>query len=243
MSSVLPGNQRPRPAWRGWFLPAALALFALMLGLSQASAVSARNKPFGSPFAMPPSPGAWHVSQWYGATAWSSRNWHGWYNAGQGLHFGIDLAAACGTPVVAIGDGVVFAVDGPYGAEPHSVVIRHANGYFSLYGHLVSRSTLQVGQRVNEGDQVGFVGDLEGPTCDRAPHLHLEIRYDGMRRATNPINLVDLEWEEAALGLHDSGTTFAVDLDRPDRWQTIYDQPDVFFSGPIFWAGSRIWPR
>jgi hypothetical protein len=77
---------------------------------------------------------------------------------------------------------------------------------------------------------------------DRAPHLHLEIRYASMSRTTNPVQLIEAEWGDLTLGVRDQGTTFTVDLDQPDRWQTIYDQPDVLFGGPIFLRGSRTWP-
>src|ERR1700754_695671 len=71
-----------------------------------------------------PGPGTWFVGQWYGNTVWSHDNP---YPAGQGMHFGIDFNTPCGTTVLAIGDGVVFAVDGPYGAAPHNLVIEHPN--------------------------------------------------------------------------------------------------------------------
>ncbi|MBM4436553.1 MAG: M23 family metallopeptidase, partial [Actinobacteria bacterium] len=95
--------------------------------------------PFGLPFASPPSLNSWYVGQWYGNTTGAYRNREGIYAAGQGLHFGIDFSAPCHTPVVAIGDGAVRAIDGPFGAWPHHIVLEHANGLSSLYGHLVER--------------------------------------------------------------------------------------------------------
>src|SRR5687768_4394435 len=81
---------------------------------------SAAAPPFGSPVADPPGPETWYVGQWYGNTIWAHDNP---YPTGQGLHFGVDFNTNCGTPVLAIGDGVVFAVDGPYGSAPHNLVI------------------------------------------------------------------------------------------------------------------------
>jgi murein DD-endopeptidase MepM/ murein hydrolase activator NlpD len=233
----LPGPRR-RLAW-----PAGLALLlGLLLAAPLAAPAAAQAKPFRPPFAAPPGPGSWFVSQWYGATVYAARNWPEWYAAGQGVHFGVDLAARCGSEVVAIGDGVIAAVDGPYGSAPHNLVIRHPNGFASLYGHLLERPSWQVGQYVAAGTPVARTGDSDAPSCDRAPHLHLEIRYDAMRRTTNPVHLIALEWADATLGIRDQGTTFTVDLDQPDRWQTIYDQPDVVFGGPVFLRFSRIWP-
>jgi murein DD-endopeptidase MepM/ murein hydrolase activator NlpD len=236
-----PAHGGVRARWRRWLGP---WLIALVVGLTAGSAAPtvAAGKPFRPPFASPPGPSTWYVSQWYGATVYAARNWAEWYAAGQGVHFGLDLAAACGTEVVAIGDGIIAAVDGPYGSAPHNLVIRHANGYSSLYGHLVERANWRIGEYVTAGTPIARTGDSDAPSCDRAPHLHLEIRHDGMRRTTNPIHLIEAEWGDATLGVRDQGTTFAFDLDQPARWQTIYDQPDVLFGGPVFWRGSRVWP-
>jgi murein DD-endopeptidase MepM/ murein hydrolase activator NlpD len=178
------------------------------------------------------------VAQWYGNTVWSH---HNPYPAGQGLHFGIDFNTPCGTTVLAIGEGTVFAVDGPYGAAPHNVVIAHADGLFSLYGHLQVRSTLTVGQEVHTGDPIALSGDPAG-RCDLDPHLHLEIRRDMMRATVNPVPLLRIDWQHATAGIRRNGTTFVRDFDNPDRWMTITDQPDVVFGGPRLNDYTRSWP-
>jgi murein DD-endopeptidase MepM/ murein hydrolase activator NlpD len=192
----------------------------------------ASGPPFGLPMAGEPGPSSWYVSQWYGNTVWAARNADDLYSRGQGIHFGVDFAAPCGAPVVAIGDGIVFAVDGPYGAAPHNVVIQHDNGFFSLYGHLQVRSSLQIGQFIARGERVGQVGDPAGAECQRAPHLHLEIRTDGMTRAVNPVPLIDADWRRLTIGTETEGSSFAVDFANPERWQTIDDQPAIRFGGP-----------
>ena len=63
--------------------------------------------PFRLPFQDPPSPTTWLLGQAYGNTVGAYRQRASAYSAGQGLHFGVDLSARCGYPVVAIGDGVV----------------------------------------------------------------------------------------------------------------------------------------
>ena len=60
--------------------------------------------------------------------------------------------------------------------------------------------------------------------------------------STNPVNVVGLEWSDATLGVRDSGTVFAMDLDAPERWQTIYDQPDILFGGSVLLRNARTWP-
>src|SRR5690349_1563712 len=99
----------------------AIALFGLCLTLflstfSNRSTALARPirqnyPPFSLPFASPPGPATWLVGQQYGNTATAFNFGKYWYGAGQGLHFGLDFAAPCGTPVTAIGDGVVAYVD------------------------------------------------------------------------------------------------------------------------------------
>ena len=196
-------------------------------------ATESHEPPFGLPMTGEPGPSTWFVTQWYGNTVPGARNNRDLYAAGQGIHFGVDFAAPCGTEVVAIGDGVVFAVDGPYGSPPHNLVLQHDNGYFSLYGHLQVRPSLQTGQFVGRGEPVGVVGDPAGADCVRAPHLHLEIRTSGMSEAVNPVPLIDADWRTLTAGAAIDNGGFAVDFEHPDRWQYIHDQPTIRFQGPI----------
>lgn len=189
---------------------------------------------FRLPFAEPPGPDTWFVSQGYGTTVWAQRNWPDLYAAGQGIHFGVDFATRCGRNVLAIADGTVLGIDGPYGSAPHNLAIQHAGGYVSMYGHLHERTTLvRVGQHVNAGDVVAHTGDPYSPTCDRAPHLHLEIRINGVSATTNPMNLIPADWDRLTLGVGAGGTNFAQNLTNPRQWTTLRDQPDITFGGPI----------
>jgi murein DD-endopeptidase MepM/ murein hydrolase activator NlpD len=199
---------------------------------------SAAAPPFGSPFATPSGPDNWYVGQWYGNTIWAHDNP---YPTGQGLHFGIDFNTLCGTPVLAIGDGIVFAVDGPYGSAPHNLVIEHPNGLLSLYGHLLERPSIAEGTPVRAGDPVALSGDPAG-RCDLDPHLHLEIRRPGMRETVNPVPLMNLDWRRATAGIRRNGTAFARDPDQPGRWTVLTDQPDVVFGGAIVNRYGRGWP-
>ena len=211
-----------------------LAFLLLVLVFVPAFGAHAQDlaPPFDLPMQGDPGPSNWFVTQLYGNTVSAARNADDLYAAGQGIHFGVDFAAACGTPVVAIGEGTIFANDGPYGSPPHNLVIQHPNGYFSLYGHLEVRSSLQVGQPVQRGDVVGQVGDPASSICDRAPHLHLEIRTDDMREAVNPVPLIDADWRRLTAGASITGGGFAVDLENASQWQRIDDQPEIRFRGP-----------
>ncbi len=207
-----------------------------------AAPVLQTERPFGLPFAEPPGPSTWLLGQPYGNTTTAYRWRVSTYGAGQGLHFGIDLSARCGTPVVAIGQGVVLKVDAAeHGAGPHNLVIDHENGYASLYGHLYERPRLAVGDPIVRGQVVGVTGDPD-LTCTSRPHLHLEIREVlGLRRAYNPIVLIEADWDALSLA-GPFGRGFERDLDNPRQWQFLDDQPEVQFGGALLNQYQRAWP-
>ena len=89
-------------------------------------------------------------------------------------HHGIDLAAPIGSVIRAITDGVVVYAD-PHGGYGNFVVLKHAHGLTSHYGHC-NKLRVKVGQRVRGGDIVATVGNTGVST---GPHLHFEIRKDG----------------------------------------------------------------
>jgi murein DD-endopeptidase MepM/ murein hydrolase activator NlpD len=213
-------------------------LIALAVALSPQ--VSAVGGPFGLPFAEPPGPGTWFVSQSYGNTVFAYAERGGMYRSGQGMHMGLDLAAACGTPVVSIGDGTVLSVDGRGGSPPHNLMIDHGNGYVSFYGHLLERPSVAVGQRVQRGDVVALSGDMY-ETCYTAPHLHLEIRDDGLQHVYNPVELIDADWHSILL-FGNLVLPFERDLDAPRKWQAIDDQPEIDLGGPLLNDFARPWP-
>jgi murein DD-endopeptidase MepM/ murein hydrolase activator NlpD len=94
-------------------------------------------------------------------------------------HQGTDYAANAGTPVRAIGDGVVIRAN--YNSGYGNVVeVRHANGYVSRYAHM-SRfgKGIHQGARVSREQFVGYVGSTGLST---APHLHFEVLVKGVQR-------------------------------------------------------------
>ncbi len=106
-------------------------------------------------------------------------------------HHGIDFVAQKGTPVSAIGDGIVeFAgFEGGYG---NLVILRHKNGWKSYYGHLSTFGrSIKKGFKVKKGDIIGYVGSTGLAT---GPHLHYELRIGG--RAVNPFKLKIPEGKE-----------------------------------------------
>lgn len=223
-------------------LSISLPLLILLLAPLAVDGARAAPPPFSLPFAGPPGPSTWYVAQWYGNTQWAYRNYLDQYAQGQGLHFGIDFAAPCKTPIHAIGDGVVYSIDGPYGAEPHNIVINHQNGYYSLYGHLFERSPLNVGQQVKKGDVIGISGDPTTQNCNQSSHLHLEIRESGMTAAVNPVPLINADWRSLTIGADTDGQKFELSYGDPGRWMTNEDQPVTRFGGPILNHMGPSWP-
>ncbi len=95
-------------------------------------------------------------------------------------HNGVDLAAPTGTPVYATADGIVgkaqwFSSYGLY------IRIDHGADLETRYAHM-SKLAVAAGERVSKGDIIGYVGSTGRST---GPHLHYEVRIDGV--AVNPI--------------------------------------------------------
>jgi murein DD-endopeptidase MepM/ murein hydrolase activator NlpD len=90
-------------------------------------------------------------------------------------HSGIDLAAARGTPVMATLPGIATVIVSATGYGLH-VIIDHGGGLSSLYGHLNTIVVLS-GDYVTAGQVIGTVGSTGNAT---GPHLHFEIRRDGV---------------------------------------------------------------
>lgn len=123
------------------------------------------------------------------------------------LHAGVDIAAACGTPVHAASNGiVVFVGNGFQGRTGNQVVIAHGDGMITRYGHLLSGTTLvAVGDAVTAGQEIAQVGgsravDPAGAGISTGCHLHFEVNANDGATIVNPA-----EYLAAA------GVTIAVD--------------------------------
>ena len=106
-------------------------------------------------------------------------------------HLGVDYAAPIGTAVRTVGEGVVeFAgIQNGYGKV---IEIKHGNERSTLYAHLSSMH-VKVGQRVEQGQEIGAVGNSGWST---GPHLHFEFRVKGehqdpllVAKASDAVNL------------------------------------------------------
>ncbi len=91
-------------------------------------------------------------------------------------HTGVDYAAPSGTPVVTIGDGVV-TMCAYKGGGGNTVKIKHNSTYTTAYLHLSKyASGLHVGQRVQQGQVIGYVGSTGSST---GPHLDFRVWKNG----------------------------------------------------------------
>jgi murein DD-endopeptidase MepM/ murein hydrolase activator NlpD len=98
------------------------------------------------------------------------------------FHYGMDFTAPAGTDVYATGNGVVSSVQSSQRGLGKNITIDHGFGYTSTYGHL-SNFNVRVGQKVQRGDVIGFVGNT-GTSI--ANHLHYEIKLNGVN--VDPVN-------------------------------------------------------
>lgn len=93
-------------------------------------------------------------------------------------HQGVDFAAATGTPIRTAGNGrITFA--GWQGGYGRTVIVDHGRGITTLYAHMSRLGNYRVGQRVTQGNVIGYVGATGTAT---GPHLHYEFRVNGAHR-------------------------------------------------------------
>jgi murein DD-endopeptidase MepM/ murein hydrolase activator NlpD len=114
---------------------------------------------------------------WPASGSITQRFWNG--------HRAIDVGSWSGSPVKAADSGYVAIAGGGWnGGYGNYAVVDHGNGYISLYAHLNS-IFVRPGENVVRGQQLGTVGNTGNST---GPHLHFEIRYQGVPR--NPFSFL-----------------------------------------------------
>jgi murein DD-endopeptidase MepM/ murein hydrolase activator NlpD len=119
-------------------------------------------------------------------------------------HLGVDFGAPTGTPVRAVGDGVV-EVAGTQGGHGRFVKIDHPGPYASSYSHL-SSIAVRPGARVQQGDLIGAVGSTGLAT---GPHLHFQF-WVGAKHV-NPLS-IEMPTQEQLQGADLTG--FRAERDR-----------------------------
>lgn len=118
------------------------------------------------------------LSSFFGPRRKPDRSW--------GFHYGIDMAACKGTPVVAPADGIVLEAHRHPGYG-NTIVISHTNKYKTRYAHL-DKILVHVGQKVEQGQLIGKVGATGAVRKKRGgdgSHLHFEVYAYG--KQVNPL--------------------------------------------------------
>lgn len=100
------------------------------------------------------------------------------------IHLGVDFWCAVNTPVLSVLRGKIHSIrnnDDPGNYGPTIIIEHYIQGekFYTLYGHLSLESleTVAVGQDVEDGEQIGFIGD-SSVNGGYAPHLHFQIIED-----------------------------------------------------------------
>ncbi|MBQ2424844.1 MAG: M23 family metallopeptidase [Alistipes sp.] len=102
-------------------------------------------------------------------------------------HQGVDYTIPEGESIFATADGVVKEVLGKTSTSGITVVIDHGNGYTTSYSHL-QKAKVKRRQKVRRGDIIALSGNSG---LSLSPHLHYEVRYEGMR--VDPIHYFFME--------------------------------------------------
>jgi len=101
-------------------------------------------------------------------------------------HKGLDIKGPIGAPVKAMAKGVVeFA--GLRGGFGNCIILKHGNGFETLYGHL-SKILVKIDQKIDIGQQIGNIGSTGHST---GPHLHYEVHRNGQQ--INPESFLTLQ--------------------------------------------------
>jgi murein DD-endopeptidase MepM/ murein hydrolase activator NlpD len=100
-------------------------------------------------------------------------------------HTGVDYAASEGTPVYTVGDGIVIEKGWDRKGGGNYVKVKHNGTYTTIYMHLSGFAKgLQTGQRLKQGDLIGYVGKTGLAT---GPHLDFRFYRNG--KAVDPLKV------------------------------------------------------
>ena len=137
------------------------------------------SKPKDIALAWPIDRSQFWLSSFFGPRRQPDKSW--------GFHYGIDMAACRGTPVVAAVSGIVIEAcfNSGYG---NTIVISHGNKYKTRYAHL-DKILVSMGQKVEQGcliGKVGATGAVRKKKGRDASHLHFEVYAHG--KQINPLS-------------------------------------------------------
>ena len=105
-------------------------------------------------------------------------------------HRGVDYAASIGTPVKATADGKITSI-GRNGGYGRTVEMKHGSNYGTLYAHLSRYARgMKKGKNIAQGQIIGYVGKSGLAT---GPHLHYELRVNGLHKNPLTVNFPNAE--------------------------------------------------
>ncbi len=158
------------------------------------------------------------------------------YGTRGGKHYGIDIAAPEGTPVVAASSGIVSRsyYSDTYG---HAVFIEHDNGLETVYAHLHERVVAE-GDRVLKGQVIGSVGNTGRSS---GSHLHFEVhrgKWDAEKsNAIDPLLVLSEKESVAVMGKLSADTRRKINVKRGDTLSKIAREHQVTVEQLMEWNG------
>ena len=124
------------------------------------------------------------IFQWPLPQSYTITSWFGYredpFTGEIAYHSGTDIGAPGGTPILAAADGTVTianAIDSWGGGYGYHIKISHNDTFDTLYTHC-SSICVTVGQKVKQGEVIGYVGTTGNSTGN---HLHFEVWQNGER--------------------------------------------------------------
>ncbi len=115
----------------------------------------------------------------------------GWRRAPfRSFHDGLDIANAAWTKIYAARSGEVYE-SGWCSGFGYCVKIDHGGGVVTIYGHMIKKPPVKVGQVVDVGDLIGYMGstfDRSGGGYSTGVHLHFTVKVNG--KAVNPLQFL-----------------------------------------------------
>lgn len=112
----------------------------------------------------------------------------------QNFHNGIDFLAPLGSEIFASSSGIIEYASFLESGYGNTVIINHGNGYKTLYCHMSEDFVVNIGDYVNQGEIIGYVGPkylssgiMNGNTT--GPHLHFSVFYNDS--SINPLDVLN----------------------------------------------------
>ncbi|MBR0373302.1 MAG: peptidoglycan DD-metalloendopeptidase family protein [Mogibacterium sp.] len=113
------------------------------------------------------------ITQYFGYNKWAATH----YSTGR--HSGTDIGGMkVGTPIYAPCDGIITSVAYARYGLGYYVALADGEHFVFFFGHMCQWPSVKEGQYVQQGDLLGYVGSTGYST---GPHLHYELRIDGVR--------------------------------------------------------------